>query len=162
MVQTDFELFSEVDEDGFVALVCPGAYLGYVDEDWSPGQITQRFLEQMNAHALFIAHPGPDFASEPLRISNLPSPITASREASSVMQVDAGGLWLTDYTQLTMAAQFTEERPIAGHHTRLPVPAGTYRVTIRQFAALPTIELLIQAAEISDRHVAFGAIPWVG
>ncbi len=47
------------------------------------------------------------------------------------VQVDEDGLWLTDYAQLTIAAQFRDERPIADHHPRLPVPIGTYRITIR-------------------------------
>ncbi|MGD2202060.1 MULTISPECIES: hypothetical protein [Microbacterium] len=31
----------------------------------------------------------------------------------STVDAGAGGLWLTDYTQLTMAAQFDDEAPTA-------------------------------------------------
>src|SRR5690606_24887020 len=115
----DFELFFEIDDAGFVALVCPGAYAGYVGEDWTLEQVTGRFVEQMNARNLFIAYPGPDSAGEPLRVSNRPSRMAARREASGLLRVGDDGLWLTDYAQLTMAAQFKDEPPAAGHHVRL-------------------------------------------
>lgn len=161
MNSADFELFAEIDEDGFVALVCPNAYVGYVDEDWTLQQVAARFVEQMNAHVLFVAHPGPDSACEPLRISNRPSPIAAWRETSGFLLVEDDGLWLTDYTQLTMAAQFNDERPIASYHTRLPILAGAYQVTMRQFTSLPTFELVIQDAEGRERPLPFDAVPWL-
>ena len=154
----DFELFSEVDEDGFVALVCPDTYLGYIDEDWTPEQLTEHCLGQMNAQALFIAHPGPQLACEPLRIANNPSPLAASWEASNVLHVGKSGLWITDYVQLTMAAQFNNERPVAGYHTCLPVQAGMYRVTLRQVATQPAIEVIIQEANACDRRCVLSAI----
>lgn len=161
MRPADFELFSEVDEDGFVALVCPGAYAGYVGPDWTLEQVVERFLAQMNAQVLFVAHPGPDLANGRLRISNRPSTLAAQREASGFLRVGDDGLWLTDYTQLTMAAQFDDERAIARHHIQLPVPGGTYRVTIRQADSSPTVELVIQEAEEHERPSSFDAVPWL-
>lgn len=162
MDHTEFELFSEVDEDGFVALVCPEAYAGYVAENWTLEQVVERFLEQINSHTLFVAHPGPDSAGEPLRISDRPSPVKAWREASGFLQVGEDGLWLTDYTQLTMAAQFADEQPIAKHHTRLPIPPGAYQVTVRQLASSPTVELVIRRAKTGERQPPLNAVPWLG
>ncbi|AYN20103.1 hypothetical protein [Alcaligenes aquatilis] len=162
MTQPDFELFVQVDGDGFVALVCPNAYSGYVGDDWTLAQITGRFLEQMNAQTLFVAHPGADLACEPLRISNRLSPIAANREASNILLVGNDGLWLTDYTQLTMAAQFHDARPIADHHTHVPVSTGNYRVTLRQLAAPPLTELIITETDSLHRQGGFSAIPWLG
>lgn len=161
MDHTEFELFSEVDEDGFVALVCPETYAGYVAENWTLEQVVERFLEQINSHTLFVAHPGPNSADEPLRISDRPSPVTALREASGFLQVGEDGLWLTDYTQLTMSAQFADEAPIAGHHTRLPVAPGAYRVTIRQLASSPAVELVIQRAETAAHQPRLNTVPWL-
>lgn len=157
MTRTDFELFAQVDEDGFVALVCPGVYAGYVGEDWTLAEITGRFLQQMNARALFIAYPGSDFAGEPLRISNRPSAFAATREATSVLQVEDDGLWLSDYSQLSMAAQFSDTRPVAYYHTPVPVSAGAYLVTIRQVVDPPLIELILEHPEAyreNDFHCA--------
>ncbi|WMD21693.1 hypothetical protein RAS12_04770 [Achromobacter seleniivolatilans] len=161
MCPTDFELFSEVDEDGFVALVCPDAYAGYVGEDWTLEQVIERFLAQMNAQVLFVAHLGPDFANGRLRISNRPTPLATQREASGLLRVEDDGLWLTDYTQLTMAAQFDNERAIARYHTQLPIPGGAYRVTLRQFLSSPTVELVIQEAEGHEHPFSFEAVPWL-
>lgn len=162
MTQPDFELFGQVDEDRFVALVCPHVYAGYVGDDWTLAQITGRFVEQMSAQTLFVAHPGADLACEPLRISNRPSPIAANREASNVLQVESDGLWLTDYTQLTMAAQSFDAPPVADHHTLVPVSAGNYRVTLRQLTDSPLIELIITETDPVHRQGRFNAIPWLG
>ena len=58
-----------VDEDGFVALVAPDAYSGFVDEDWELEDLLARFVEQMNCEVLFIAYPGPDDANAALELS---------------------------------------------------------------------------------------------
>ena len=164
-----FELFSQVDEDGFVALVCPNEYSGYIGEDWTFEQVLGKFVEQMNNNIMFIAYAGADFADEPLRISNTPSSDAARRETSGLLQVGQEGLWLTDYTQLTMAAQFRDEKPNANHHLELPIPPGLYRVTLRQFALSykdkldPAIELILEPtrAEAGNIIRQFDAVPWL-
>ena len=91
MSQGKLELHSSVDDDGFVALVCPDTYSGYISDDWTLEQILARFTEQMNAGALFTAYPGPDLASASLRISDTPSKVAAQREASGLVRVGSGG-----------------------------------------------------------------------
>jgi len=164
--RTEFELHSKVDEDGFVAVVCPDAYSGYIGDDWTLEQVLTRFTEQMNNGLLFAVYPGQDLANESLRIADAPSLAIARREVSGLLRVSSGGLWLTDYTQLTMAAQFRDERPMGRHHIRLPFPPGEYRVTFRQFAFSykdelePTAELIISAAETARVYPQFEGIPW--
>ncbi len=124
LVGPELELQATVDADGFVALVCPDTYSGYVDEDWTLDQLLTRFTEQMNSASLFVAYPGPDFSDHHLRIADVPLPTNALREVSGVVSVGEQGLWLTDYTQLTLAAQFRDELPMRDHHFKLPVSSG--------------------------------------
>lgn len=166
MSQGKLELHSSVDDDGFVALVCPDTYSGYISDDWTLEQILARFTEQMNAGALFTAYPGPDLANASLRISDTPSKVAAQREASGLVRVGSGGLWLTDYTQLTMAAQFSDEPPQLDRHVRLPILPGIYRVTLRQLASSYddelklVVELIIEPMEIGESYPKLEAVPW--
>lgn len=166
MSETKFELRAVVDEDGFVALVCPDTYSGYVGEDWTLDQVLATFVEQMNTGALFSVYPGPDLADASLRISDTPSTAAAQREVSGLIRVGEAGLWLTDYTQLTMAAQFIDTAPCVAHHVRLPVPSGVYRVTLRQFASSyedeveTAVELVIQQSNAEAICPRFDAVPW--
>lgn len=168
MRPTPFELHAHVDEDGFVALVCPDAYAGYVDEDWTMAQVLERFVQQINAGTLFAAFPGPDLADASLRLSDTPSPGAAWRTVSGLLQVGEGGLWLTDYTQLTMAAQFDDEMPTRDEQLQLPVEPGFYRVTLRQFAVSyederePAAEIIIEPAQAGETIAAVNAVPWFG
>ncbi|HHH1607553.1 TPA: hypothetical protein ACPZST_004067 [Yersinia enterocolitica] len=166
------ELCSEVDGDGFVALVCQDTYSGYVGEDWIFEQLLERFIEQMNIGVLFAAYPGSDLAGQPLRISDTPSPAIAWREVTAQLLVGESGLWLTDYTQLTVAAQFSDEPPFKSYHLKLPVSSGVYRVTLRQFAVSVlyedgeeeelAAELVITPADASAQPSQFAAVPWIG
>ncbi|MGT2428773.1 hypothetical protein ACU4GI_40110 [Cupriavidus basilensis] len=168
MRQPSFELHSKVDEDGFVAVVCPDEYSGYVGEDWTLQQMLGRFTEQMNNGTLFAVCPGPDLADMPLRIADAPSELNAQREVSGLLRVHNGGAWLTDYGQLTMAAQFSDEPPLSPFHIRLPLRPGEYRATFRQFARSyedrvePAAELVIRSAEPGDNPSKFDALPWFG
>lgn len=165
MSLTPFELHAHVDEDGFVALVCPDAYAGYVDEDWTLAQVLERFVQQMNAGTLFAAFPGPDLADASLRVSNAPSSGAPWRTVSGLVRVEKGGLWLTDYTQLTMAAQFDDELPTRDEQLQLPVGPGLYRVTLRQFAVSyddqePAAEIVIEPAQADEAVAGVNAVPW--
>lgn len=121
----------EIDSDGFVCLVVPDDYRGFVDEDWTLADLLARFVEQMNAGTLFVAYAGDEAADSPLTmVADAPEP--AVREVSGVVLVGAGGLWLTDYTQLTMAAQFADEGPVASYGQHLAVAPGSYLVTLSE------------------------------
>ena len=46
MSQASFELYSKVDEDGFVAVVCPDEYSGYIGENWTLQQVLVLFTDR--------------------------------------------------------------------------------------------------------------------
>lgn len=156
-----FARISSVDEDGFVCLVAAGPYEGFVGEDWELGELLTRFAEQVNRGALFVVYAGPEAAGGELRIVAEGSSERASREVAGV--IDAGdGVWLTDYTQLTVAAQFDDMRPEPEDpEFRLSVPAGRYRLLLREFAFDddPVFELVVTAAGADDT-VTHAGVPW--
>lgn len=51
----------QVDPDGFVCVVAPDTYAGFVDANWNFDGLLACFVEQMNRGSLFVAHPGPDY-----------------------------------------------------------------------------------------------------
>ena len=65
----------------------------------------------MREGSLLVAYPGPDDADEAVAVADDRADTPALRQAVSTVDVGAGGLWLADYTQLTMAAQFDDEAP---------------------------------------------------
>lgn len=155
-----------IDEDGFFALVSPDLYRGFVAEDWELDQLMSHFLDEMNSGSLFIAYPGPDDADEPV-VFNKDSPTaTPVREAVGTVKVSAAGLWLTDYTQLTMAAQFQDESSIASSATLLPVPEGLCTVVFQQVETNPGYRLTVTPAAQSYSEVPetprqlLDAVPW--
>jgi len=162
----DFPVETTVDEDGFVCLVCPDTYRGYVSDDWTLDQLLERFTEQMNRGTCFVAYPGPELTNVPLRIAAQKSETTCIREVSVSIRAGKGGLWLTDYTQMTMAAQFSDEKPVDRSGALLPVPPGSFRLTLRQFANTrkdnlnPALELVIEPEEGKAPKTEFTGVPW--
>lgn len=150
-----------VDEDGFICLVAAGVYEGFVGADWQLDELLTRFTEQMSRGALFVAYAGPDAAGGELRIVVEGSPQPAERETEGVIDA-TNGVWLTDYTQLTMAAQFDDERPEPDDpESRLSIPAGRYRILLREFASGdgPVFELAVSPAGVDDT-VPHAVVPW--
>lgn len=151
---------ARVDEDGFVCLVSPDTYAGFVDEDWELDALLERFVEQCNLGSLFIAYPGPDHADDRLVIDpGAPRPTHALREIGGIVHVGAGGLWLTDYMQLTMAAQFSDSGPLANHAVRIPVAAGSL-VTLAQDPGEESVFRLTWRDAGSEAPAPITAVPW--
>jgi len=152
-----------VDDDGFVLLVAPDTYRGFVSESWTLDEILSHFVAQMNRASLFVAHPGPDAADEPLALETAPSARTAKRDASGVIEVGLQGLWLTDYAQLTMAAQYEDEPPITEWgSTRLPAEPGRYRIQLRELSeGDPTYVLTLTPDEAEIGEIGeIQSVPW--
>lgn len=148
----------QVDDDGFVLLITPDTYLSFIDEDWTLEQVTSRFTEQMNSGSMFAAYVGEGFVLDRLNYGP-PDPAEAiAREAASVVDVGADGIWITDYTQITMAAQFADYSPLGEYSTRLPVDAGRYEVRLKQ---LDSGALHLDATIASaTAHIENHAVPW--
>lgn len=157
MVAEPLEL--QVDEDGFVCIVAPETYEGFVDEDWTLDSLLARFVEQTNRGSLFVAYPGPDHAHSRLTLATVPPETRSAREASGIVQVGSAGLWLTDYTQLTMAAQFSDQPPIANYSRRIPAAPGRCLVTLYEVAGESPFMLTLSPAS-PDTVMEQLSVPW--
>lgn len=74
------------------------------------------------------------------------------------------GVGATDYTQLTMAAQFNDVRLAPDDpKSRLPTPAGRYRILLRELASEdgPVFELAVSVADV-DETMTHAAVPYLG
>ncbi|MCD2497124.1 MULTISPECIES: hypothetical protein [Microbacterium] len=146
----------EVDADGFVCVVAPDGYSGFVDEDWTLPDLLTKFAEQMNAGSLFVAYPGDEAADAALTV-DAEEAENVIRRAYGVVRVGDGGLWLTDYTQLTMAAQFADEGPLASYAHRLDVDPGTYLVAL---AETGDGEYALTIRPHHGEAIVHDAVPW--
>ena len=150
-----------VDEDGFVCVVAPDTYEGFVHPDWTLEALLVRFVEQMNRGSLFIAYPGPGDADSDLAFEMAPPGISEGRTAVGMVQVGPAGLWLTDYTQLTMAAQFSDESSITTYSQRLPVAPGQYQVTLHEEITGDESKFTLTVSPATSGEIAQQvSVPW--
>jgi len=124
-----------IDDDGFIALVNNARYEGYVDNNWQFDQLMAHFVDQMNAGNIVIWQTSNDGGGIWLvSIQGEPSNMFAFREFEQLINVTTGELFLTNYSDLTMAAQFYDVAVPATHNSDLKIELenGRYKLTIRQ------------------------------
>ncbi|MDF2457475.1 MAG: hypothetical protein K0R51_3468 [Cytophagaceae bacterium] len=123
------------DYDGIISLVNAAVYQTFVDEDWELDQLKVHFMEQMNANAILVWQSnnigGGNWKVE---FTSTESNKVAHSEFTAVIEVTNGELYLADYTDLTMAAQYQEYKiPAAQHgHQKTPIENGKYLVKVKR------------------------------
>jgi hypothetical protein len=92
------------DDSGFLAIVVPSAYEGFVSRNWKLDQLFQHFHSQMRRRALLIWGTG---AEDDWRVEVRTdrSDVEGFREISGPIRVTGGAVLVTNYESLTMAAQ---------------------------------------------------------
>ncbi|NBA75142.1 hypothetical protein GOQ04_06265 [Emticicia sp. ODNR4P] len=121
------------DDSGFLAIVNSESYQSFVDEDWQLTQLAEHFVNEMNNKSLVIWSTGlpsiwvVSFVDRPIHKNPF-------REITSTIAVTEGKLYLTNFEDLSMSAQFEEVKIPAPHHTDLAITLenGLYNLTIRQ------------------------------
>jgi len=125
-----------IDDDGFVALVNSSNYQGFVDNDWQFDQLMSHFVDQMNQGNIIVWQTSNDGGGNWLvSFQEQPSSAYAFRQFEQLINVTTGKLFLTNYSDLTLAAQFSDASIPAAHNADLKIELenGLYRVTVRQF-----------------------------
>ncbi len=86
---------------------------------------------------------------------------SVTRAVASTLEAGGAGLWLTSYTKLSMAAQFSDELAADPRSSlRLPCAPGNYRVSLRERAGVsPPFELELTPAD-SPTPVQHNCVPW--
>jgi hypothetical protein len=122
------------DEDGFIALVDADKYHTFVDRDWEFDQLMDHFVTEMNKDTFIIWQTYPGGGLWKVRITDQAGDQKAFREFEKTINVTAGRLYLTNYTDLTMAAQFESDKIPANkaEHLFVELPNGSYTVWVRQ------------------------------
>ena len=123
------------DEDGFLSIVNTDRYSTFVDEDWTLEQLLAHFVSEMNKLNCVVwqtdRHGGDLWT---VKILEAPSDEPSFREFSHEIEVTDGRLYIVDYTDLTMAAQFEDDTlPRKDHADRcIELKNGLYRMMVSQ------------------------------
>jgi hypothetical protein len=156
------------DDSGFLALVDPDAYSGYVREDWVLEEILRRLREEMAARHLLLWGTGRQ-GCWTVDAAVRDDVARGVREVIGTIVSSRGRLLLTNYESLTFVAQFAGEPLPQPHETGqvLEVPPGLYACRIVQHVleaanwqagCAPEFSLSLRAADSATP--AWDRIPW--
>ncbi len=127
--------FKVTDDSGFLAIIDPDAYRGFVHADWTWETMQDDFSREMSEGHLLIWGTGmAHFWS--IDVSFQPSSATGFREVIGSIAASRGRLLLTNYESLTMAAQFPDVALPQAHEREqvLSVSPGLYNCRILQLS----------------------------
>ncbi|MFO0822741.1 MAG: hypothetical protein U0792_06410 [Gemmataceae bacterium] len=157
------------DDSGFLAVVVPTTYEGFVDSDWKFDQLLNHFRAQMSRQSLLIWGTGLAGIWK-VEVLLRASRRNGFREVSGPIQVIGGCVLLTNYESLTMAAQFEDVRLPEPHQKNLlvEVPDGEYRCRVIQMfdpsnagAVGPgKPDFVVEFARAGSLPAAWAEIPW--
>jgi hypothetical protein len=125
--------FEVPDDAGFLGLLDPDAYEGFVGSDWTMQQLVARLRHQLRDRRLLLWGTGRDGMWR-VRVEVEADAPRGFREVSGPIRSTRGRLLLTHWGTLTMAAAYFDV-PLPEPHEEpllLTVPPGEYRCTIVQ------------------------------
>jgi len=121
------------DESGFIGIVNADKYNSFVSEDWQLTKLINHFVEEMNSDNLILWATGSENVWT-VQFVSTPSDIKSFREFYKTLEVTNGKIFLTNFEDLTMAAQYADEIIPAKHNTDLSIDLcnGRYEIQVRQ------------------------------
>lgn len=121
------------DDSGFLAILNPDTYKSFVAEDWQLSQLMDHFVYEMNKRNLIFWATGAHGRWNVSFVDNCSNKI-AFREFTATIHVTTGVLFLTNYDDLSLAAQFEDETLPSDHHADLKIKLenGFYNLNVRQ------------------------------
>ena len=125
--------FTITDNSGFLAILNADKYNSFVNGQWKYSQLLKHFVDEMNNNHLIIWATGLE-NEWTVNFSDKPTNKKAFREFSKTIEVTNERLFLTNYEDLTMAAQFEDEKIPAKQNADLYIQLdnGEYEITVRQ------------------------------
>ena len=114
------------DDSGFLGIVNADKYNSFVSEDWQLAQLLNRFVDEMNNDNLILWSTGSENVWTVNFVSR-PSDIKSFREFYKTLEVTSGKIFLTNYEDLTMSAQYHDEKIPAKHNADLSIVLGNGR-----------------------------------
>ena len=128
-------VFEVTDDSGFLAIIDPDAYRGFVHADWTWDTIHEHFRREMRDRHLLIWATGMEHLWS-IDVSFQPTRASGFREVVGSIDASRGRLLLTNYESLTMAAQFPDVTLPEAHERGqvLSVSPGLYDCRIVQLS----------------------------
>jgi hypothetical protein len=125
--------FTISDDSGFLAIVNADRYNSFFANQWELPQLLNHFVDEMNNDNLIIWATGSE-NNWTVNFIDKSFDKNAFREFSKTIEVTNGQLFLTNYEDLTMAAQFEYEQIPSKQNDLLNIKLdnGKYNFTIRQ------------------------------
>jgi hypothetical protein len=160
--------FNISDDSGFLAIIDPDAYRGFLRADWTWEMIQEHFTREMREQHLLIWGTGTEHCWS-IDVSFQPTKIAGFREVTGSIAVSQGRLLLTNYESLTMAAQFPDFTLPQAHETGqlLPVSPGLYDCRIIQFSDPKTdaalnepVSFVYEFTRATSSRQVWSEIPW--
>jgi hypothetical protein len=159
------------DDSGFLALIDPDSYAGFVGADWEPDDLRSLFYREMAARHLLIWGTGQE-GRWTVEVSVSQPPAVGIRDVVGSIASSHGRLLLTNYKSLTMAAQFKDVVLPEAHQADLIVriEPGAYRCRVVQTALAPgdwadgpTPEFFIALTPVpgGSASAPWTSIPWM-
>jgi hypothetical protein len=121
------------DDSGFLAILDPAAYEGFVRVDWELEDVVRRFKREMQRRRLLLWGTGSSNIWKVRVLEGVESP-PGFRTIVGPLEVTEGRILLASYESLTMAAQFEDVHLPEAYEAEqeLQVESGTYDCTIVQ------------------------------
>ncbi len=165
----NFEIY---DDSGFLGIVNNSLYEGYVNEDWELEELFEKIRTQINLGNCVVWSTGyPNLMK--LEIRDTSSLKKSFRDSYLNIKVTNDEVWLVNYTDLTMSAQFKDETIPSDENSdlRINLANGYYKVIIRQmfnpedfeeYNNSPNFEIIFQAIDKFEDNKCEKIIWWEG
>ena len=125
--------FKISDDSGFLGIVNVDKYDSFVNEDWDFNDLRERFIQEMNRSSLLFWSTGQEGLWN-VRITTDKEEHKPFRTIRGKISVTDEKLFLINYEDLSMAAQFQDEKLPLKHNADLGlrIENGNYNVKINQ------------------------------
>lgn len=169
--ETMDKIFKISDDSGFMGLVNVDKYSSFVKEDWNFNDLRDRVILEMNLGNLLFWSTGQE-GQWNVRITNKKTNDKPFRTTQGLLKVTSEKLFLTNYEDLSMAAQYEDEKLPQKHNADLVllIENGIYNVTINQLFNPENLVAdsdqlhfeIILNKDTNEKTQAnnFGEIPW--
>jgi hypothetical protein len=114
------------DDSGFLGIVNADKYNSFISGDWQLSQLLNHFVDEMNRDNLILWSTGSE-NTWTVHFVNNPSGTKSFREFYKTLEVTSGKIFLTNYEDLTMAAQYHDEKIPAKHNAKQSIDLGNGR-----------------------------------
>ena len=156
------------DDSGFLAIIDPDAYRGFVHADWAFEMLEEHFVREMRDRHLLIWATGLEHTWA-IQVSFQPIRASAFRDVVGTIAASSGRLLLTNYESLTIAAQ-SSDVILPQEHERdqvITLAPGLHDCRILQLSDPESeapfeepVSFICEFTPVTSPRAAWTEIPW--